>query len=522
MMSEKILYIRKIDNVHLKVTSNSNHTEEQLFDYFSFRPKNYRFTPKYKHGLWDGYIRLYNPYNNYLPLGLKKDVIKFAKIKNCRVKIDKNVFSKNDITISDIENYIHKELKPTNEYGDYLTTRDYQLYAIYKSIREKRLILKASTNSGKSLIAYSILRYLLDHDKITSGLIIVPTLNLVHQMFGDFGDYSMKDDDFNHEEWIHKIYADQDKYSDKPIYISTWQSIYKFDSEYFSQFDCIIGDEVHGYEAPSLVKIMQETKNCEYKIGMSGSIVDEISSTMTLKGLFGEIEDIISTKEMIDRGYSTLLNITGIQLNYGSEIIQQLKNILKEKKNNKHEQKLKPIEKYKIEIDFLTNLKIRNKFIVKLALSLKGNSLILHKNIEHGKVLKKIIEKNSDRKVFIVNGSVKGDKREKIRKEIEKLDNCIVIATFQTFSTGINIKNLHNLIFASPLSSEKTLKQSLGRLLRKHESKDLSNIYDIYDILYKGNYSQKQFIERVNIYRKEKHKYKIKKYTLGETTKKLL
>ena len=86
-----------------------------------------------------------------------------------------------------------------------------------------------------------------------------------------------------------------------------------------------------------------------------------------------------------------------------------------------------------------------------------------------------------DRKVFFVHGGVNADERELVREITEKENNAIIVASYGTFSTGINIKNLHNVIFGSPSKSRIRNLQSIGRVLRKSAQKNKANLYDISD-----------------------------------------
>jgi superfamily II DNA or RNA helicase len=158
----------------------------------------------------------------------------------------------------------------------------------------------------------------------------------------------------------------------------------------------------------------------------------------------------------------------------------------------------------------------RNAFIKNLALSLKGNSLILFQLVEkHGKELMRLIDaEKKDRKVFFVHGGTDVETREQIRHITEKENDAIIIASYGTFSTGINIKNLHNAIFASPSKSRIRNLQSLGRVLRKGDNKDSATLYDIADDFRIGkhtNFTLKHFVERAKIYEEEKFSYKFYK-----------
>jgi superfamily II DNA or RNA helicase len=170
---------------------------------------------------------------------------------------------------------------------------------------------------------------------------------------------------------------------------------------------------------------------------------------------------------------------------------------------------------YEDEIQYLISHEQRNRFITNLTLDLKGNTLVLYSRVEtHGAILYENINKNkqSDRKVFFIHGGVNAEERELVREITEKEKNAIIVASYGTFSTGINIKNLHNVIFASPSKSRIRNLQSIGRVLRKGKDKVKATLYDIADdCTYnsKKNYTLNHLIERIKIYNEENFNYEI-------------
>jgi superfamily II DNA or RNA helicase len=170
---------------------------------------------------------------------------------------------------------------------------------------------------------------------------------------------------------------------------------------------------------------------------------------------------------------------------------------------------------YEDEIQYIISHKQRNRFIKNLALDLKGNTLVLFQRVEsHGAVLYEEINKNKgeDQKVFFVHGGVDAEERELVREITERENNAIIVASYGTFSTGINIKKLHNVIFASPSKSRVRNLQSIGRVLRKGKDKTKAVLYDISDdCTYKSrrNYTLNHLIERIKIYNEENFNYEI-------------
>jgi len=300
---------------------------------------------------------------------------------------------------------------------------------------------------------------------------------------------------------VHPIYGGQDKHSDRPITISTWQSVYKLPKQYFENFDVVIGDEAHQFKAKSLIEIMTKLVNAKFRIGTTGTLDGTKTHKLVLEGLFGPVQKVTTTKELMDKKHLAQFEIKALLLKHDDQTCSLLKRA-----------------KYQEEINYLVECEERNRFIKNLALSLKGNTLVLFNYIRHGTLLYKLI--NSDingRKVFFVCGQVEGEVREEIRKIVEKETDAIIVASYGTFSTGINIRNLHNIVFASPSKSRIRNLQSIGRGLRRSETKMNAVLYDIADDLRHKkhkNYTLGHFEERIKIYNEEHFFFKIYKVEL--------
>lgn len=477
------LEISRHDEVYIKVRCEPGVAQE-LSDYFTFFVPGYKFMPAFKNKFWDGKIRLFNPLTCLIYTGLIPYIEKFCKERNYLIDYIDD-FSCEEFSLKEAKDFVSK-IKPTME------PRDYQLEAFVYAVRNRRALLLSPTASGKSFIIYLLTRY---YNART--LIIVPTTSLVSQLASDFADYG-----FESDRYVHRIFSGQDKQTDKPITISTWQSIYKLDKKYFEQFDVVIGDEAHLFKAASLASIMSKLHRCRYRFGFTGTLDGTQTHRLVLEGIFGAVKKVTTTAELIEQKHLADFNIKAIVLKYPDEIKKMLKDA-----------------SYQDEIDFIVRNDARNRFIKNLALSLdNGNTLLLFQYVEkHGKVLYDMIKNDAgDRKVFFVSGEIDGEEREQIRKIVESEKNAIIVASYGTFSTGVNIRNLHNIIFSSPSKSRIRNLQSIGRGLRKSETKTTSTLYDISDDLSwksKKNHTLLHFIERINIYNEEKFEYKI--YTVG-------
>ena len=485
-----ILTVFKLNEVFIKVDCEPAIARE-LSDAFSFYVPGYRFMPAYKMRMWDGKIRLFNQMNYTLYVGLVHQLKEFCENRDYVLQFDSSYSESKNINFSEdsCSKFLETLSLPLKE-------RDYQLAAITHAIRNDRALLLSPTGSGKSFIIYALTRF---HNKKT--LIVVPTVSLVHQMLSDFKAYAINDSSINIDSDYHCIFSGQDKNTNGKYVISTWQSIFKLSKSWFEQFDVVIGDECHLFKAKSLSSIMEKLVNAKYRIGTTGTLDESQTNKLTLEGLFGKTFSVTTTKELMDNKHLSKLSIDCIILKYDDEVSKSIKGI-----------------NYQDEIKFLIQNPKRNAFIRNLALSTKSNCLVLFQLVElHGKVLykliqDKLIQDKSDRKVFFVSGEVDSKVREDVRQIVEKEKSAIIVASSGTFSTGINIKNLDSLIFASPTKSRIKTLQSIGRTLRIGDTSDKAKLYDIVDDLtYKKhkNFAVKHFLERVKMYDEQKFEYKI-------------
>ena len=430
-------------------------------------------------------MRLYSPGTGELYGGLMEHLKVWADERQYQIEYEKNdwygdVEETNDfVSPAGIKTFMDKITRTG------ITPRDYQYNAVYEAIKNNRKLLLSPTGSGKSLMIYSLVRYYTATNKKT--LIIVPTTSLVEQMVNDFADYGWNADDH-----VHKIYSGKDKNTDKPIIISTWQSIYKFPKRYFDDIDCVIGDEAHLFKSKSLTGIMTKLHNAKYRFGFTGTLDGSKTHKWVLEGLFGACEKVTRTDDLIKQGHLSKFRIKVLVC--------------------KHEYKY--FEDYHAEMEYIVEHEKRNNLIKNLVNDIEGNTLVLFNYVEkHGEPLYDLINSSiSDREIFFVHGGTDVEDREEVRKLTETQDNAIIIASYGTFSTGINIKRLHNIIFASPSKSRVRNLQSIGRVLRKGDGKDIATLYDIADDISsksRTNYTLNHLTERIKIYQEENFKYEV-------------
>lgn len=477
------LIIKHYDEVYIKIECERSIAVE-LSEYFTFWVPGYKFMPAFRNKMWDGKIRLFNTQDNTLYGGLIYYVQKFATEREYEIEIHDNLNVDDEFSVKEATDFISMLQIP-------FEIRDYQLKSFIRCVRKRRALLVSPTASGKSLIIYLLTRW---YNQKT--LIIVPTISLVAQLTKDMQDYGIPSD-----KYIHQIMAGADKSSDKQVVISTWQSIYTLSKEWFRQYQVIIGDEAHQFKAKSLTTLLSKMTQCKYRFGLTGTLDGTQTHKLVLEGLFGKQFSITTTKELINTGRLAKFSIKALILKHSEQKTKQCKNY-----------------KYQEEMDYLVSNYQRNKFIRNLAASLKGNTLVLFQLVEkHGKVLYNMIQSFiKDREIYFVHGDVNVDNREHIRRLTETQINAIIVASYGTFSTGISIKNLHNIIFASPSKSKIRTLQSIGRGLRIGENKENAILYDIADdISYRSrsNFTLQHFKERMKIYNDEKFDYKI--YTIN-------
>ena len=489
------LIVEKKNDVYLTVDCDSN-VQRELSEFFTFYVPGYKFMPAFRNRMWDGKIRLFSQKTKEIYFGLYPYIKAFCDERGYHIVAGKNV---------DIDNKVDKDIvkKFSNGLGQKFEVRDYQIDAIYHSLKFNRALLLSPTASGKSFIIYALIRYyshLIKDKSNNKCLLVVPTTSLVEQMYSDFKSYG-----WNVKKNCHRLYSGYSNQTDKKVLISTWQSLYKLPKKYFEQFGAVFGDEAHLFKSKSLTELMTKLENCKYRIGLTGTLDGTQTHKLVLEGLFGAVNKVTSTKKLMDKKQLSNLTIRCLIL-----------------KHTEENSKMVTKGKYQDEVDYLVSSESRNNFLRNLAIKMKGNTLVLFQLVEkHGKKLYEIIKEKAadDRKVFYIFGGVEADEREAIRGITEKEKDAIIVASYGTFSTGVNIRNLHNIIFASSSKSRIRNLQSIGRGLRLGDNKTNAVLYDIADDLtYKSkeNFTLKHFQERVSIYTQEEFDYEIHNVSLKE------
>lgn len=483
MVDKFDLLISKSNEVYLKIECEP-HIEYELRDHFKFEVPNAKFMPQYRGRNWNGEIHLFDMRTKQLYVGLLDRLISFCNNYGYNYKFLENKFYglpfevNEEITLEGVKGYMQSICSHS--------PRDYQIDGVCDALKHNRRLLISPTASGKSLMIYSLVRYYVSkHEKI---LLVVPTTSLVEQMYKDFQDYG-----WDAESYCHRIYSGREKTNEHPVTITTWQSVYKLERSFFEDYGVIIGDEAHLFKSKSLIEIMTKLHHAKYRFGFTGTLDGTQTHKWVLEGLFGPSYKVTRTAELMEKGHVSKLDIRCLVLKHTPQTF----------------------ETYEDEVQFIISHDKRNNFIKNLSLDLKGNTLILFSRVEsHGLPLYELINKHKkqNRKVFFVHGGIDTEEREQVREITERENDAIIVASYGVFSTGINIRNLHNVIFASPSKSRVRNLQSIGRVLRKSKNKTKAMLYDISDdCTHKSrkNYTLNHLIERIKIYNEENFNYEI-------------
>ena len=444
------------------------------------------------------------------PTGKKKILNKFSKMsEGYIIKYDDNTETNcavahnmifngvlkgaSEIQVGDVDYLSHKKVIsktkiPEQEYLDFEISDPNGLYIQNGIIHH---------NSGKSLGISLILEFF--RRKGLKGILVVPNINLLTQFRSDIESYGLKEllDE------VQLLGNGNESDFKTTVTITTWQSMIDHIKEVKPDF--IICDEVHKESGDVVSSILKESMNTKIKLGFTGTLPEDPIAKMTLLGLFGEPYTVITAKELIQRGLATPVKIKSVFLNYSKPEITMFREL----------------KDYQKQLKYIKDHEKRLEIILKIALGMRQkdkNTLILYQHTEHGKqiyseIFKKLFpgeeltekdltgknafEFQKDHNLFFMNGEVKGHIREKQRNLLEEVSGSILIAPYQVMSTGVNLRNLHFLILASPLKAFTTISQSLGRLMRKHPSKTEAIIFDIVDNLGKNCIFMKQYKHRV-------------------------
>ena len=470
------------------------HVLHEMSEAFSFDVEGASFSPAYRKKYWDGKIRLLSTHTKSLPAGLTYQACRWLDRNGYSWDFMNNPYYGTPYEVDDRVFYEGVELFMNKISA--IKPREYQVETVFHALKEFRKTIVSPTGSGKSLMIYAIARYLKSIEKRT--ILVVPSKSLVEQMYKDFIDYGWDPEN------LHKIYQGHSIDTKAPVTITTWQSVYGLDKKWFRQFDAVIGDECHNFKAKCLQGIMKKLPDAKWRYGFTGTLDGKNVHKLILEGHFGPVYKTTTSSDLMDKGFLAKLKVEVIQLKH-------------------HHEKF---ANYNEEISFIGEMYERNRFICNLANSLKGNVLVLFTRVEgHGVPMHDMMSNLTNRPIHIIHGDVDVKVREEVRSIAEKSDDNIIFGSYGTMSTGINIRNLHHVIFASPSKSRIRVLQSIGRGLRKAKGKDSAMLYDIADDFRKehgrNNFTLNHLAERIKFYVEEDFEYRVTELSLNTGVGKL-
>lgn len=472
-----------VDDVWIRVECDES-TAREISEHFTFDIPGAKFMPQFRNRNWQGKIRLFKLRGHLLYRGLVPRLIEFAEQRGYTVENDLPQ-APSLFTDHGYQSLLDRLQLP-------VTPRDYQVTALKTALTQTRGIVLSPTGSGKSLIIYLLTQYLNE-----PTLIVVPTTGLVAQMRKDFIDYGCD------ESRIQTIQGGYDKQITSPVVVSTWQSIYTMPPEYFNQFRCVMVDEVHLAKAKSLTGLLEKCRYVPHRFGFTGTLDDTQAHRLILEGLFGSVTRVTTTHQLMKQQQLAPVKVKLCAIKYPPTVCREYRGAL-----------------YQDEVEFLVTSPQRLDIVARTAAATKGNTLVLFNYVEkHGKPLFQRIQDIVDgqRDVHFVSGEVDAAEREQIRLWVEQGTRHIIVASYGTFSTGINIPNLDTLIFASPSKSKIRVLQSVGRSLRLHKDKTHATLIDFIDDLRIGasvNHTFRHAEQRVQYYAAERFPYTLHEFDL--------
>lgn len=457
------------------------------------------------------------------------------------------------MTLEDFKEYV-------DSWGLSLNPRDYQYEAAYKILCNRQSLSQLATRAGKTLIAYMVFRYMLEHGA-RKILMIVPSIQLVKQGVADFSEYA----EFFKSE---TVWAKSELCASANLTIGTYQSLVqradpkskKYDPKFFKDFDVVCVDEAHHLVCKSINTILglDFMKNVKLKFGFTGTLPNEGTiESFCCHSLMGWTIQDISPMELVDEGFLAKPDITQIRINYpdspqltnayitcaeylnaNDKVVDGKKVLLPKEKRSftmqyektlpfavQEVKKLYEPEEYKAYLIDLCKAKGSNllmleqmlvhrsqkrlQIIDELLFGMTKNCIVFAHHTEYLKFLKAHFEaKFPDRSVYIIDGSANLKKRQKIIDEMNKNDRVILCASYGCCSTGITFKNVDYCILAQSFKSEIVNLQSIGRCMLKTDEKDTFYMYDIVDVFpTKRIYTQG--LAKVRTYEKEGFEYRV-------------
>jgi len=405
-------------------------------------------------------------------MGLLYDIIKFC--------IDNH--GKDSVAIDKSLDFYTKTRNIEEIYSKFThSLRDYQDEVVKLALKHQNGVYIMGTGAGKTLTTAALIENefrLSNNTETFKCLVVVPDLGLVSQTYNEFIEEGIT---FNISKWTGKNDFDTNA---NVIICNAGVLHSRFeDNPWILYVDMVVVDECHkikhNNKVSSIISKIKTTK----KYGFTGTLPEDQFEKWSIIGKLGPIRYEKTSSELRNENYLVNAEVKMLSIKYNQKV------------------PVKTGNKYRDELDFIYHNSLRNNLIKTLSNKLQNNTLILVNHIEHGEVLYNELYFNNDKQVFFIRGSVDVEERERVKKIMEENDNVVCIAISAIFSTGINIKNLHNIMITAGGKAFIRLVQSVGRGLRLHENKTKLNIFDFADELH---YSRQHYTKREEIYTKEK------------------
>lgn len=370
--------------------------------------------------------------------------------------------------------------------------RYYQEDAIKKSLKVGNGTIVMGTGAGKSLTQALLIENFIRNVQCETFkcLIIVPGLSLVSQLQQDFKDYGVT---FTYSGW-----SGDEPLQDTQVVICNSENFNaKFDDNlWMLDVNLLLCDECHKVNSDSNIAVLISKSRTPNKFGFTGTLSDKLMDKWKTIGTFGPVIYEKTSKELRDEKFLSDVEVIVLQLNHG---------------------KVRKMS-YVNELKYLYSHEKRNIIIKKLCSNISNNSLLLVNHLEHCDNIVSVLEESDNKKIFMVKGETPVSERREIIATMERENDVTTVAMSSIFSTGINIKNIHNIFLVGLGKSFIRLIQSIGRGLRLHDNKKRLRIFDICDIMDYGKdktcASERHSLERQRIYDREQIKYTIKQIDL--------
>lgn len=504
----EVVWLSPLNQVYCRIECDEGIAAD-IEDHFSFFVQGAWHMPKFKAGIWDGKIRIFKAGTSQFPIGLIPDLCSWAARSDVEIRAPELVAAFSDpVYDQEILDEFLDGLDIRDENDNKLELHEHQRQAVHRFARTRRSLLLSPTSSGKSLITYCFLRWLLWRSEEleepgTKILVVVPTTILVSQLLSDFGNYSSRDEGFSAATLCHGICSGKEKVvAGTKITISTWQSIFNLNKAWFANYRALIVDEAHLAEGKSISKIGESCTGSPYRIGMTGTLSGAKANEMVIKSMFGPVSQYVTTTELMDKGIVAQLTIKNLILKWSPEVIKAFWDL--------------PVT-YDFEKKFLEGHPDRLAMIGLLANGIEGNALLMFTRKEHGRQLGEACAAIGKKRVFVLSGDNSPEDRDAVKAMMETSSDMIVCASYGIFSTGVSIRNIHHVVLASGAKGRVRNLQTIGRGLRKSGTKSSVILWDLVDdlckrskdgrVILKKNYSMDHFLTRVGYYDEEGFNY---------------